>query len=246
MNKLTIIILTNRADERFQAAVASALFADEVLVITFGSVKLSLSKLPNLKTIIGGPEISNFAEARNISLGEASHPWVLFLDSDEVLTPGSISEIKKITQQSSIAGAYVQRQDFFAGHRLQWGETGQAQFLRLAQKSKLHFERSVHEIGVVDGPVVSTKITLLHYPHPTLSEFWNSIVHYSRMEAELRAHKGQAFSLFQMLFYPPAKFVTNYFFKLGFLDGWSGLVYAVMMSLHSLLVRVFWYEKTRK
>ena len=43
-----------------------------------------------------------------------------------------------------------------------------------------------------------------------------------------------------------AKFVSNYWLKAGFLDGWRGLIYAVVMSIHSLAVRVFIYEQQQK
>jgi hypothetical protein len=37
--------------------------------------------------------------------------------------------------------------------------------------------------------------------------------------------------------------MLNYWLKLGFLDGFAGLSYALMMSFHSLLVRIYLYEK---
>ena len=47
----------------------------------------------------------------------------------------------------------------------------------------------------------------------------------------------------QMIVYPIGKFINNFILELGFLDGWRGLIYAFIMSLHSLWVRVYWYEK---
>ena len=42
---------------------------------------------------------------------------------------------------------------------------------------------------------------------------------------------------FQEWLKPPAKFIQNYFFRLGFLDGTAGFVQAILMSFHSFLVR---------
>jgi len=245
MNKLSVIIITNRADERFQAAVKSSLFADEVLVVTFGEVKMPALEKSVVKVIHGGPKITDFGEARNQALTQALGNWVLFLDSDEVITPESVAEIQAIVQNDGLAGVYVQRRDIFYGQELKWGETGQAWFLRLAQKNKLQFERPVHEVAGVDGVRIQSSIRLLHYPHPTINEFWNSIAQYSQLEAQYRVDQGQKFSLLQLLFYPVGKFCLNFLIRLGILDGWRGLVYALMMTLHSLMVRVFVYEKTR-
>jgi hypothetical protein len=41
----------------------------------------------------------------------------------------------------------------------------------------------------------------------------------------------------QMVFFPLFKFIWNYFFRLGVLDGMEGLIHAVMMSGYSMMVR---------
>lgn len=43
--------------------------------------------------------------------------------------------------------------------------------------------------------------------------------------------------LVEMILFPVGKFVWNYFFRLGFLDGMEGFIHAGMMSGHSFLVR---------
>ena len=98
-------------------------------------------------------------------------------------------------------------------------------------------------MAVVNGPVQPSEITLLHYAHPSLSQFWDSIVKYAQLEAEYRHKKNQFFTVWRLLFFPLGKFGYAFFLKLGFLDGWRGLSYSFWMSLHSLLVSSFLYEK---
>ena len=40
-----------------------------------------------------------------------------------------------------------------------------------------------------------------------------------------------------MILFPSGKFIHNYIFRLGFLDGMEGFIHAGMMSGHSFLVR---------
>jgi glycosyltransferase involved in cell wall biosynthesis len=220
---LSIIILTHRDDDRLKQALASADFADEVITIK-------------------NQNISDFALARNQATKKATHDWVLFLDSDEKIDPKSINEIKKIIKHNKVDGVIINRQDIFYGKTLKHGEAGNTQLLRMGKKNKISWHRPVHEVATIDGRVKKTKIELLHQAHSNLNEFVLSITKYAAIEAKYRHQQKMSFSYFQLLFFPLGKFIYNYLFKLGFMDGWRGFIYAIMMSLHSFAVRVHQYE----
>ena len=112
------------------------------------------------------------------------------------------------------------------------------------RKEASQFVRPVHEVAQIKGKVISSHISLLHFAHQTIAEFFQDITHYAKIEAEYqRDSRLSSFKLgLKTLIYPTLKFCQNFFCKLGFLDGWRGLVYAILMSMHSLMVRVFSYE----
>lgn len=203
----------------------------------------------NTLTIItlNQPGITDFAAARNAELIKATTPWVLFLDSDETLTPALAREIESAIQSDQYVAYYLARRDTFLGRRLQYGETGHTKLIRLAKRDFGQWERPVHEIWVGKGRVGELHNPLLHAPHPTVSSFLTKINHYSTLEAAYRYHHGVKSSLFQIFVYPLAKFKLNYFFRLGFLDGVPGAIMAIMMSLHSYLtwtkLYVLWHKK---
>lgn len=174
----------------------------------------------------------DFASQRNFALSKAKGDWVLFIDSDEKLSP----EIISIPQ--GFAAFSLKRLDHFFGKTLHHGETGNIRLVRLAKKNFDHWEGKVHEVWVGQGKVGLLRNYLEHYPHPTIREFITEINSYTT----IRAQELNQFEILELL-KPPAKFITNYFFKLGFLDGMAGFVMAYMMSLHSLIVRVKLYEK---
>lgn len=243
---LTIIILTHRNDERFKQALASAQPAAEVLVADYDSHNAwpTLAKEFQFKKINHSGPITNFSEERNSVMSQASHDWVLFLDSDEVITTASWPVIKKIIEQDKLAGVLVKRQDMFYAKPLRFGETGNTWILRLVKTSQTKFIRPVHEIAQVTGKTKKANIVLKHFAHLTIAEFLADIVRYANIEAEYQ----QDYLLSELkldiktVAYPKLKFFHNYLLKLGFLDGWQGLVYATLMSLHSVMVRVFSYE----
>lgn len=221
---LSVIIISDRDDERMRQAVESAQFADEVIVIT--------TQKP----------IQDFAAERNKALERAKNEWVFFLDSDEVITSESVSSIKQLVMRPQLAGVWVRRRDVFLGRTLRWGEVRDVKLLRLAKKSRLSYQRPVHEVAAVEGPTVVSRITLQHFSHQSCQEFLTTVAKYARQEALYRYENGQRFSWMQLVLFPLAKWWQNAVFRLGFLDGWRGMTYVTCMTVHSLLVRMYLYE----
>jgi len=206
--------------------------------------------MKNLTIItLNQPNITDFAMARNIELAKATTPWVLFLDSDETLSPELESEIASALRADEYSAYYIRRLDIFLGQQLFHGETAHAQFVRLARRDFGKWVRPVHETW---DPTSTTRIgqlkhPIIHHAHPDISSFLAKINGYSDIEASYRKSQGIKSSLFKIWMYPLAKFKLNYFFRLGFLDGVPGIIMAMMMSFHSYLtwtkLYLLWHKK---
>ena len=130
---------------------------------------------------------------------------------------------------------------------LNHGESGNIKLLRFGKKHSGVWVGKVHEEWQVDGKKGELGSFLLHYPHQTLNEFLTEINFYSTLRANELYEKKITVSYLDLLKYPVAKFLLNYFLKLGFLDKMEGLMFALMMSFHSFLVRgklwLLWQKK---
>ncbi len=207
--------------------------------------------IPNLTVLtLDTPDIKDFALERNKLLASAETDWVLFLDSDEELSPELEKEIKETLESKSVLyySAYrIRRQDTFLNKVLHHGETGNAHFLRLAKRDWGRWEGRVHEKWQGSGLVGRLKNPILHNPHSSLSVFVHKINNYSSLAAEERYKAGVHSSFLHISTYPVAKFVQNYLIRLGILDGVPGLIHALMMSWHSYLTHtknyLLWHQK---
>ncbi len=170
---------------------------------------------------------------------KASGNWILFVDADERVSEALASEVSSIKYQvlRKYNGFYIKRRDYMWGKELRHGETGSIKLLRLAKKNAGEWKGKVHEEWEIKGSVREFKSSILHYPHPTISEFLKEINYYTDIRVKELFEKGVKSNFISILFYPAAKFLNNYFFKLGILDGMQGLVFAIMMSFHSFLVK---------
>ena len=266
--KLTVIIICRfRREKGLERALKSVGFADEVMV---EEVKAT---------------IKDFAKVRNDVLRRAKNEWVMFVDSDEKVTPALAGEIqKKGDSLKDINGFYLKRRDRFLGKWLRFGETASVRLLRLGRKDAGRWERPIHETWMIGERTEELKNPILHYSHQSVDGMAEKLDRYAEIEAEYRISRWLArwrkfarsssatpprlrsgsgwpqtaavslanlptsltFSArnlyisivyFQLMFFPFAKFIQNYFLRLGVLDGMEGFIHALMMSGHSFLVR---------
>ena len=225
---LSAVILTNKKPEKIKRTLDSVSFADEVILI------------PDRK----GP-VTDFSAARNLGLSKAKNDWVLMVDDDEVVTQKLAEEIITVIKSTSeFSGYYLRRLDKYHGQILHHGETGNTKIVRLGKKSAGRFFRPVHEVWKINGLVGVLKNALIHERGELVLPFVDRMIRYSPLDAGQLSQENKPFTYWRLLFNPKAKFIQNYFFKLGFLDGYLGLFQAYLMSLQSLTVRVFQWQKS--
>jgi glycosyltransferase involved in cell wall biosynthesis len=218
---ITAIVLTKNSENTLVKCINSLLFCSEIIIIDDYSSDTTLSILEKYKKkykklrIIRRNLNKDFSAQRNFGISKAKNSWILFIDSDEIVSPDLQKEI--------------------LGKKLKFGETAHNKFLRLAIKKKSKWERKVHELWKVKGTVKELKNPIIHNPDQDLKSFIDKINYYSDIVAQYRIEQGIEINFWQILFYPIAKFIKNYVIYLGFLDGTHGFVLAVLMSFHSYL-----------
>ncbi len=238
---ISVVILTKNEEKNIKECLKTLEWCDEIVVADDFSEDKTAEIIQNYNSkvkIFENHLDQNFANQRNFGLEKASGEWVLFVDADERVTPQLEEEISKLKlANSSYKGFYIKREDFLFGKRLEHGETGNIKLLRLARKDSGNWERPVHETWEVKGLVGELTNPLLHYSHQSISEFLTDINLYTDINSKEFYKKGEKSGLWQIIFYPLAKFFKNYFFLFGFLDGLEGVIMATMMSFHSFLTR---------
>jgi glycosyltransferase involved in cell wall biosynthesis len=238
--KISTIVLTKNEEKNIEKCLKALQWCDEIIVVDDGSVDKTVILAKKLGAKVYEHNLSNnFSQQRNFGLEKAQNEWVLFVDADERVSPALAAEIQlRITNyELGHSGFYIQRLDSIWGKVLKHGETGNIKLLRLAKKDRGKWKGSVHETWDVKGEIGVLKNTLMHYPHQTLTEFLKEINFYTTLRAEELYKQKIPVSFLDIIIYPKAKFIQNYFFKLGFLDGNAGIVFALCMSFHSFLVR---------
>jgi len=243
---ITAVVLTHNDAAYLEKTLQSLTWCDELIVIDDESTDNSVALTKKYGVTVYTHELNaDFAAQRNVGLAKAKEGWVLFVDSDEVVSKELAIEIQKaVSQQSSaksIQGFFIKRTDYMWGRELSHGETSDVRLLRLAKKGSGEWSRPVHEVWNVEGEKGNLDHPLLHFPHPTVSEFIRDVNRYSTVNANMLASKHTPVYGWHILAYPVAKFIRNYFFLSGFKDGIPGFCMAMIMSFHSFLTRAKLY-----
>jgi hypothetical protein len=188
--------------------------------------------------------ISDFSQVRNVGLEKVLTPWCFFLDSDEVVdqpTDGALHSLEGMMSDTLTVGISVTRNDIFLGKKLSYGEAGNTSLVRFMRPKSTHWVGAAHETPVISGKIQQGDFEISHYSHESINSFIIDVSEYAKIVAGERS-LTQTSNVLQMLVYPPFKLVYDLLVLGAVLDGWRGVVYSYCMALHSLLVRIYWYE----
>lgn len=237
---ISAIVLAKDEEKNIGECLERLSWCDELIVIDDNSTDktVEIARKKGAKVITHSLD-DDFSTARNFGLDQAKGEWVLFIDADERVSSALWYEIMQYTNSPSneFVGFYLKRIDHMWGKKLNHGETGNIKLLRLAKKETGRWSGKVHESWDIKGKKSLLINSLLHYPHPTVKEFLKEINYYTDIKAKELYNKKTRVSWWSIILFPKAKFILNYFIKLGFRDKLPGLVFAILMSFHSFLVR---------
>lgn len=242
---ISVVVLTHNDELRIVDCLECLNFADELIVVDDNSTDrtISLAKRYTDK-IFTHPINSNFASQRNYALNQTHNPWVLFVDSDELVSEKLKKEILNVINLNEFRGYFIKRVDVMWGQKILHGEAGNVKLLRLAKKDSGKWHGKVHEEWRIFGKKGELASSLVHSPHPSVAEFISETSYYSTLRATELFESGHKVSFVGIIFYPFLKFIQNYIFRKGYKDKIPGLLYAIIMSFHSFLVRAKLFQLT--
>jgi glycosyltransferase involved in cell wall biosynthesis len=136
---ISAVILTKNEEQNIGKCLESVKWCDEIIIVDDKSSDktIDIAKEYHAKAYSHGLS-NNFSAQRNFGLSKAKNEWVLFVDSDEIVSDALAFEIPNaigLTDQNSrnFNGFYIKRTDFMWGKQLKHGEAT-IKLLRLGRK----------------------------------------------------------------------------------------------------------------
>jgi glycosyltransferase involved in cell wall biosynthesis len=244
---LTVAILALNEEQMLPRALASAAFADEVLVLDGGSRDATVTVAKAAGARVVERPFDDFARQRNVALEQATGDWVLFLDADERITRELASEVAETIASGGAHDAYaIPRRNMALGRWLDWHPGGAPDApVRLVRRGAALWSGQVHEALQGTTSVGELRAAMVHLTHRSVGDLMDKINRYSEFEAaELVARGATA---------PDARDVLkSYAGALKSLlrsglkrEGTEGAIEACLLAFNRTLVAAKVWERTR-
>jgi glycosyltransferase involved in cell wall biosynthesis len=175
--------------------------------------------------VIVPPDWPGFGPQKNRALDQATGDWVLSLDADEWVEPALAAEIAAVIARRDAADGYeIPRRSRFCGKIVRHGDWRGDRVLRLFRRGRGRFsDDKVHERVIVAGRLARLSALLEHDSITDPADAADKIDRYAAAAAEQLAAEGKTSSLAKAAFRGWPAFLRGYLFRLGFLDGRTGL-----------------------
>lgn len=260
---ISVLILTKNEEQDLPGCIESVRWCDDVHVFDSYSTDLTVEVATRQGATVMQRVFDGYASHRNAALHGIAfrYPWVLILDADERISSALAEEMcRKVKAVPQETCAYrMRRCDIFMGRWLKHAQIT-PYYIRLVRPERVHYEREINEVLVVDGAVEALEGTFNHYPFSKGIEHWIAKHNrYSSMEAirwleerqgkfefswkEALLAKDPAVRRYHQkgLFYgfpgrPLIKFAYMMLGRRAFLDGWPGVTYAILQSIYEYFI----------
>lgn len=222
---------------------------DEVIVVDSNSTDSTPQIVEKYgRTLVNFTWNGQFPKKRNWTLRNVPirNEWVLFLDADEFVTDSFKKELAKAIETTECVGFWLHYTNDFLGKVLKHGAAmpklplfrkGAGEYEFIDEKAWSHLDMEIHEHPILTGKVGEIKAPIIHREFRGLTHYIQKHNEYSSWEAnrylkmtdksgELTFRQKVKYALIDTWLLGPLYFCYSYFYKLGFLDGKNGFMYA--------------------
>jgi glycosyltransferase involved in cell wall biosynthesis len=240
MNKVSAYILTKNEEKHIRDCIESVIWTDEIVVIDdFSSDKtVEIAKSLGCKVIKN--KFTYFGKQRNFALEKCTYQWVICLDADERISQELKREIEHELQRCPKFDVYVapRKSRFINKWIMHSGWYPDYRHPILFNKNKVRYkDQLVHEDIDYKGKKSYFKGEILHYPYDSIKSFINKSDFYSDLRSKEMFKQGKKFKVVNLIVNPAIMFIKMYILKRGFLDGFTGLVLALLYSSFYTLMK---------
>ena len=228
MNTLSVVIITFNEERNIKRCLDSvAPVADEIIVVDSHSTDATEAICDRYDVKFFTQDWIGYIGQKNLANDLATCDLILSIDADEALSKELAESIQKIKNQDieskafsmnrlmNYCGKWIRHCGWYPDTKVRIFRRGQAEWTG----KKVHETLSLAE----NAEIVHLDGDLLHYSYYSPEEHWRRIEKYALFSAEEMAESGKKTTLFKACTHAAWRFIRDFIFKGGFLDGRTGL-----------------------
>jgi len=232
---VSAVLITKNAEAVLNECLSSLSWCDEIVVVDSGSTDstLAICKAHNCRII--HQDFLGFGAQKNFSVLQAKNDWVLHIDADEVVIEDlKQSILVELPKHHTTAAAFqLPRTLIFFGQKFNYGRENKQAIVRLFNKNQCNYDLAeVHEKLIVNGSTQSLKGELLHYSYASLFEYFEKFNIYTSKGALEQVKRNKSRSRILVFLFTPFYFFKFYILERNFMNGYAGLLWAIISSFY--------------
>jgi glycosyltransferase involved in cell wall biosynthesis len=253
MIKLSGVIITFNEERNIEQCLQSLVgVVDEIIVVDSFSTDETKAICQGFNITFIEHTFLGYIEQKNFALAQANHDFVVSLDGDEALSEELQTSVNALKSNWNFDGYYCNRLNNFCGQWIKHSDWYPNKKLRVFDKRKgqwkginPHDNVQLHNAKAKTGHL---KGDILHKTYQSYSEFNQKTEYFSTIAAKAYNAIGKKATLWKIIWNPTWAFFKSYVLKLGFLDGFNGLVICVQTANITFLkyTKLRELQKTKK
>lgn len=243
---ISACVISYNEERKIRRCLESLRWCEEIVVLDSFSTDRTMEIAREFTGRVYQHEWLGYVGQRNLARSLATHRWILFLDSDEEVSPELRREIQTEFQRgppANVAGYEFPRMVYYLGRWIRHGEWYPDVKLRLFDKTRGRTEgEEPHDRVVVSGHVRRLSGALWHYTYDDVEDHVVTLNRFSTISSRQKFVEEKPFLWSDMLFRPFFRFLRGYLLRGGFLDGSHGFMVAVLASFGAALKYIKLWE----
>ena len=238
MAKISACIISYNEENKIEDCLKSLDgVVDEIIVVDSLSTDKTKEIVRKHTDKIYDQKFLGHVEQKNLAVEKANNDWILSLDCDERLTDELRESILKIKDGLESADAYrMARKTFYVYRWLNYCWYPDFKVRLFNRNSAKWGGTNPHDRVEANGSNIATlKGDIQHYSFNSISEHIKTIDSFTEIGAQEIIKKGKSVSLISPFTHGTWTFLKLYLFKRGFMDGYAGLIVAVLSGMHAFI-----------
>lgn len=216
---------------------------DDLLIRTVRSV---IPLNPQILIDISQESKEALGVRKNRLISQATHEWVLVLDTDEVVSPMLQKEIENVVHSSifHIHGFRIHYQNYIFSQAVYFGGERFSRIQLFRKKYGSFTPALVHEHPIIVGKVSPLKGAINHYSYVTILGVLTKFTKYAWQISGEKIKMNELVTLKKLFMYGPHMVWARAVKDEGWRDGWRGIVIALCFGYMEALT--YWMLLWRK
>jgi len=226
---LSVVIITFNEERNIGRCLASvAGVADDIIVVDSFSTDRTEAIAREHGARFTHHPFEGHIEQKNWAITQAAHPFILSLDADEALDDRLKEAVRKaksgdadgytMNRLTNYCGSWIRHGGWYPDVKLRLWDSRKGRWAGINPHDRYELDRGAR-IEHLAGDV-------LHYSYNSIGDHLKQVDSFTTIAAKALAQNGRRAGFVKLYLSPLAKFIGDYFFRGGFLDGRAGFTIA--------------------